>query len=224
MKLRLALSLLLIAGLLAPVFATDPVLDTDEKKTFYALGKLVSTNLEAFGMSEAEYAIFASGLADGVLGREPKVDIHAFQSKIQDLALTRRKLLTDKNKVEAAKFLSTWETKPGAQKSASGLIYIETKAGTGASPAATDTVTVHYHGTLADGSVFDSSVQRGKPAEFALNGVIPCWTEGVQKMKVGGKATLVCPSDIAYGDQGRPGIPPAAPLVFEVELIAIAGK
>ena len=94
--------------------------------------------------------------------------------------------------------------------------------GTGESPKATDTVKVHYHGTLTDGTVFDSSVQRGQPATFPLNGVIPCWTEGVQKMKVGEKAKLTCPSAIAYGDRGRPPtIPGGATLVFEISLISI---
>jgi FKBP-type peptidyl-prolyl cis-trans isomerase len=119
-------------------------------------------------------------------------------------------------------FLAKAAAESGAQKSASGLIYKETKAGTGESPKATDTVTVHYTGKLIDGTVFDSSVQRGQPASFPLNGVIKCWTEGVQKMKVGGKATLVCPSNIAYGDGGRPPqIKGGATLVFDVELIAI---
>ena len=100
------------------------------------------------------------------------------------------------------------------------------KPGTGASPKASDVVSVHYHGTLPDGKVFDSSVQRGQPAEFAVNQVIPCWTEGVQHMKVGEKAKLVCPSDIAYGDAGTPDgtIPPGATLVFEVELLGIKGR
>ena len=113
-------------------------------------------------------------------------------------------------------------SEPGAQKTTSGLVYKETKAGTGESPKATDTVTVHYTGKLLDGTVFDSSVQRGQPASFPLNGVIQCWTEGVPKMKVGGKATLICPSVIAYGDQGRPPqIKGGATLVFDVELLAI---
>ena len=104
----------------------------------------------------------------------------------------------------------------------SGLIYQSLKEGTGASPKATDTVRVHYHGTLADGKVFDSSVQRGQPAEFPLNRVIPCWTEGVQKMKVGGKAKLTCPPQIAYGARGAGGvIPPNATLTFEVELLGV---
>ncbi len=106
-------------------------------------------------------------------------------------------------------------------KTASGLIYAEVAAGGGASPKANDKVRVHYRGTLVDGTEFDSSLKRGQPAEFPLGGVIPCWTEGLQKMKVGGKARLVCPSDIAYGDQGRPSIPPGATLIFEVELLAI---
>ena len=109
----------------------------------------------------------------------------------------------------------------GAVRTASGLVITEIEAGTGASPTATDTVTVHYHGTLRDGTVFDSSVERGAPTSFPLNQVISCWTEGVQLMKVGGKNRLVCPSDTAYGDQGRPGIPPGAVLVFEVELLGI---
>ncbi len=122
---------------------------------------------------------------------------------------------------EAPDFLEQMAAENGAARTESGLIIIEITGGTGASPAATDTVTVHYHGTLQDGSVFDSSVERGVPASFPLNRVIPCWTEGVQLMKVGGKNRLVCPSDTAYGDQGRPGIPPGAVLIFEVELLGI---
>ena len=107
-------------------------------------------------------------------------------------------------------------------KTASGLIYTELKAGSGPSPTATDTVKVNYRGTLADGTEFDSSYKRGQPAEFPLNRVIPCWTEGVQKMKVGGKAKLVCPPSIAYGDRGAgQAVPPGATLTFEVELLEI---
>jgi len=114
---------------------------------------------------------------------------------------------------------------PGAVVTASGLVYRSLKEGTGAIPAATDRVRVHYRGTLADGKEFDSSYARKEPAEFPLNRVIKCWTEGVQRMKVGGKAHLVCPPDIAYGAAGAGGvIPPNATLQFEVELLGIAGK
>ncbi len=114
----------------------------------------------------------------------------------------------------------------GAQVSATGLVYRSLKDGTGASPAATDVVKVHYRGTFPDGKEFDSSIQRGEPAKFPLNRVIKCWTEGVQKMKVGGKAKLACPAAIAYGERGTPGgpIPPNATLMFEVELLGIEGK
>jgi len=113
---------------------------------------------------------------------------------------------------------------PGAQRTASGLVYRDLKPGTGAHPTANDMVKVHYRGTLIDGTEFDSSYKRNEPATFPLRNVIPCWTEGVQMMKVGGKAQLVCPSSIAYGDAGSPPvIPGGATLVFEVELLAIGG-
>jgi FKBP-type peptidyl-prolyl cis-trans isomerase FkpA/FKBP-type peptidyl-prolyl cis-trans isomerase FklB len=101
-------------------------------------------------------------------------------------------------------------------------VIVPIKPGAGDSPKATDRVKVHYHGTLVDGAVFDSSVQRGEPATFPLNGVIPCWTEGLQLMKVGGKSRLVCPADVAYGNRGAPPrIKPGATLVFDVELVEI---
>ena len=119
--------------------------------------------------------------------------------------------------------LQTSAAEPKESKTASGLGITMLKEGTGASPKSTDTVKVHYRGVLADGKEFDSSYGRGQPATFPLNRVIPCWTEGVQLMKVGGKSKLVCPSRLAYGSQGVPGtIPPDATLVFEVELLEIA--
>lgn len=113
----------------------------------------------------------------------------------------------------------------GAVVTPSGLVYRSLREGTGASPQATDRVKVHYRGTLPDGKEFDSSYQRNEAIEFRLNGVIKCWTEGVQKMKVGGKAKLTCPPAIAYGERGAGGvIPPNATLIFEVELLGINGK
>jgi FKBP-type peptidyl-prolyl cis-trans isomerase FkpA len=114
----------------------------------------------------------------------------------------------------------------GNTTSSTGLVYRVVKEGTGPSPTATDVVKVHYRGTLTNGTEFDSSYKRGSPAEFPLNRVIKCWTEGVQKMKVGGKAQLTCPPAIAYGERGTPGgpIPPNATLNFEVELLGISGK
>jgi FKBP-type peptidyl-prolyl cis-trans isomerase len=137
----------------------------------------------------------------------------------------RQKLMAAGEKEASAEFLKEAASAEGAVQTESGLIYTEIKAGDGDSPQATDVVKVHYHGTLRDGTVFDSSVERGNPATFPLNRVIPCWTEGVQKMKVGGKSKLVCPSEIAYGDRGSPPkIKPGAALVFEVELLEIVKK
>jgi FKBP-type peptidyl-prolyl cis-trans isomerase FkpA len=112
---------------------------------------------------------------------------------------------------------------PGAVRTPSGMVYRELTAGTGQSPQATDTVKVNYRGTLLDGTEFDSSYKRNEPAEFPLNRVIPCWTEGVQHMKVGGKARLTCPANLAYGEQGSPPtIPGGATLIFEIELLGVS--
>jgi FKBP-type peptidyl-prolyl cis-trans isomerase FkpA len=122
--------------------------------------------------------------------------------------------------------LQTAAAEPGAVVTPSGLVFRSLKDGSGPLPSATDTVRVHYRGTFPDGKEFDSSLSRGKPAEFPLNRVIKCWTEGVQRIKVGGKAKLTCPAAIAYGERGTPGgpIPANATLLFEVELLGIAGK
>ncbi len=114
---------------------------------------------------------------------------------------------------------------PGAVKTASGWVYLSLKDGTGMQPSSTDTVRVHYRGTLPNGTEFDSSFKRNTPLEFPLNRVIPCWTEGVQKMKVGGKAKLTCPPEIAYGARGAgSAVPPNATLHFEVELLGVQAR
>ncbi len=215
-----AVAAILPAGLAR---AEDPKLETDDQKTLYALGVALSGNLTAFDLSPDEVAVVQMGLSDGALGKEPKIDVNAQRAKFQQLAQSRQGAAASKEKEASKAFLAKEEKSAGAVKTDSGLIYKETKAGEGANPKATDRVTVHYHGTLTDGTVFDSSKDRGQPATFPLNGVIPCWTEGVQKMKKGGTAQLICPSDIAYGDRGAPPkIKPGATLVFDVELIEIA--
>ncbi len=126
------------------------------------------------------------------------------------------------SKISSDAYLDKAAKEPGAVRTSSGLIYRELRPGNGPSPRASDVVKVNYRGTLEDGTEFDSSYKRNEPISFPLDGVIPCWTEGVQKMKVGGKAQLVCPSAIAYGDEGRPPvIPGGATLIFEIELLGI---
>jgi FKBP-type peptidyl-prolyl cis-trans isomerase FkpA/FKBP-type peptidyl-prolyl cis-trans isomerase FklB len=214
--------LLLIA---TPVLAANQEPTTDEQKTFYALGLAISQSLGAFTLSDAELELVKSGITDGVLKRSPKVDLQAFGPKIQQLQQARAAVVAENEKKTGAAFLAKAAAEKGSTKTESGIVITPMKPGTGATPKATDTVKVHYHGTLIDGTIFDSSVKRGEPATFPLNQVIKCWTEGVPHIKVGGKSRLVCPSNLAYGERGSPpAIRPGATLVFEVELLEIVTK
>jgi FKBP-type peptidyl-prolyl cis-trans isomerase FkpA len=196
-------------------------LQTDQDKTLYALGLAIGNNIKEFQLTAAEIAVVASGMSDVVLGNPAKVDLQTWGPRIQALAQERAMAAASVEQQASNAFVDEMAKQPGAERSASGVVFIPMTEGTGENPTATSTVRVHYHGTLRDGSVFDSSVERGEPISFPLNGVIPCWTEGVQKIKVGGKAKLVCPADTAYGDQGSGSIPGGAALVFEVELLGI---
>ena len=205
-----------------PVAAADVELKSDDDKTLYALGLALAPQLSGFNLSASELAIVEAGLGDGLLNRQKKVELNDYRPKIQQLAQSRAAAVAAVEKQAAQEFLTKAAAEKGAKKTDSGLIYVELKPGSGEQPKATDKVKVHYQGTLTDGTVFDSSIQRGQPATFPLNGVIKCWTEGVHLMKVGGKSKLICPSDIAYGDRGSPPkIKPGAALVFEVELLEI---
>ena len=179
-------------------------------------------SLNDFALSEPELEIVKFGLSDGILKRTLKVDMQTFKPKIQQLVQSRAAVVAEKENKAGAAFVAKAAAEPGARKTASGAIVTMLKEGKGPSPKAADTVKVHYQGTLMDGTVFDSSVQRGQPATFPLGNVIKCWTEGVQEIKVGGKSRLVCPANIAYGDRGSPPvIKPGATLIFEVELLEI---
>ncbi len=214
-----------LAGLLAVATgaqATEPELKTEEQKTLYAIGLAVSQSLAAFNLSPAELELVKAGLTDGALKKDRKVDLQVYGPKIQEMQTARLSTVAAAEKKASQGFLEKAAAEKGATKTASGLVVSTIKPGTGPSPKATDKVKVHYQGTLTDGTVFDSSIQRNQPATFPLNGVIKCWTEGVQLMKVGGKSRLVCPADLAYGDRGSPPrIKPGSTLVFEVELLEI---
>ncbi|NIO42342.1 MAG: FKBP-type peptidyl-prolyl cis-trans isomerase, partial [Burkholderiales bacterium] len=197
--------------------AAEP--ETDEQKTLYAIGVVLSQQLQAFALTEEELAFVNAGIADAVMKRPQKVEMQAYAPKIRELAQQRLAAFMEQQAEQSKGLMEKAAGEPGAVKTASGAIVVPIKEGTGTNPRAEDTVKVHYHGTLVDGTVFDSSVDRGLPATFPLSNVIKCWTEGVQKIKVGGKARLVCPADVAYGDRGAPpNISPGATLIFEVEL------
>jgi FKBP-type peptidyl-prolyl cis-trans isomerase FkpA len=204
----------------APKPATPPPLTTDDEKTIYALGLSMYRSLTQFDLSPAELEIVKRALTDAAANK-PAIELNEWGPKIQTVAAARGARVTAREKAASTAYLAKAAAEPGAVKTDSGLIYKEVTPGTGASPKATDNVKVHYRGTLVNGTEFDSSYKRNEPAQFPLNGVIKCWTEGVQKMRVGGKSVLVCPSDLAYGDQGRPSIPGGATLIFEIELLEI---
>jgi FKBP-type peptidyl-prolyl cis-trans isomerase FkpA len=195
---------------------------TDEDKTIYAMGVMLGGNVKTMSLTPEQIETMTKGFKDAALGKTPEVDPQSMAAQIQEFARSRATAAAETEKKKSADYLAQAAGESGAVKTDSGIIYKSLTPGTGDSPKPNDTVKVHYTGKLVDGSVFDSSVQRGQPAEFALTGVIRCWTEGLQRMKVGEKAQLVCPSDLAYGDQGRPPrIPGGATLVFEVELLEI---
>ena len=227
----LALTLALVAGSALAQTPASPAAPApipvptgaEAEKTVYAVGLMLWRNLERLDLTPAEIEIVKKAITDAHAGKA-EVKLEDYTPRIDALARDRMQKRTEAEKAESKAYLDKAATEPGAVKTESGLIYFETTAGTGPSPAAVDTVKVHYKGTLVDGTEFDSSYTRGQPAEFPLNGVIKCWTEGLQKMKAGGKAKLVCPSDIAYGDRGRPKIPGGAALIFEVELLEVKPK
>jgi len=212
----------------APSAAASAAMSEDEKAALAfgaAVGQQVAPQVKALNLSPAEMELFKKGFQASLAGEKPQYDIQQYTSLLQARAEKNAATLAVGEKQKSAAFRDSAAAEAGAVKTTSGLVFRTVKPGSGPSPKAADTVRVHYHGTLPDGKVFDSSVQRGQPAEFQLNQVIPCWTEGVQRMKVGEKARLVCPSEIAYGDrQMGPDIPPGSTLVFEVELLSIKGR
>jgi FKBP-type peptidyl-prolyl cis-trans isomerase len=215
----LALGLVLVL----PALAADP--QTDDQKAFYALGVGISKQLMQLQPLTAEEVNFiVAGMTDALTGKPTKADPEQFGQKIRDIAQARVKTASEAERKKGQEFVEKATKEKGAKKTESGLVYVEVTPGKGEQPKASDTVKVNYRGTLIDGTEFDSSFKRNQPATFPLSGVIKCWTEGVQLMKVGGKSKLVCPSDIAYGDRGSPPmIKPGSTIVFEVELLGIEG-
>ncbi|MFP5520442.1 MAG: FKBP-type peptidyl-prolyl cis-trans isomerase [Bdellovibrionia bacterium] len=200
-------------------------LDNDEKKASYAIGLQIGQNLKQQNIDFHPEAL-AMALTDAKNGKEQmtKEEIQTAMMKLQESAIKKQQEVADKNSKEAKDFMEKNKSAAGVKTTASGLQYIVEKEGTGKTPSKDDVVRCHYKGTLVSGEQFDSSIDRGQPAEFPVSGVIPGWTEALQMMKVGSKYKLFVPPDLAYGPSGRPGIPPNSVLIFEVELLDIVKK
>jgi FKBP-type peptidyl-prolyl cis-trans isomerase FkpA len=215
------------AAVAAPGAQAVDKLTTEKEKVSYMVGMDMANGLQPI-KGEIDLAIVTQALADALAGgktlmtaEEQQTVRAAFIQKMQGQQEAQMKAVAEKNKAAGDTFLAGNKGKAGVKSTASGLQYQVITEGKGAKPVATDTVKVHYVGTLLDGNKFDSSVDRGEPAQFPLNGVIPGWTEGLQLMTVGSKYKFWIPGNLAYGDRGRPGIEPNALLTFEVELLEI---
>ncbi len=186
----------------------------------YALGVSIAQNLSQSGLNEVNYEVFLKGIQEH-MDSTGQMDVQAAEAFIRGEMQRMEEKKSEVNKKAGEDFLNANKSKPGIQTTASGLQYKINQEGTGAKPDANDKVTVHYHGTTIDGKVFDSSVERGQPATFGLNQVIPGWTEGLQLLKEGGKATLYIPQELAYGARSTGPIEGYSTLIFEVELIKV---
>lgn len=214
--------LLALSAHAAPAAEKPKAAEGDDAKILYTLGYLLGRNLAPFELKASDMKQVQAGLQDAAMAQKPKHDLSQTAPRIEEWASKRQSAKAEAEKNRSKDFLAKAAKEPGAQVSPTGLIFIPLKDGTGPSPASTDSVKAHYEGKLINGEKFDSSYDRGEPTDFALNAVIRCWTEGIPKMKVGGKARLICPSDIGYGDEGRPPkIKPGATLDFTVELVGI---
>ncbi len=224
---RLALLAAVALAILACDAANESTAQTrapanDEERVFYAIGQGMANKFALKGIfTESELGLVNKGFNDAVMDQS-EVKLEDYLERMNTLVTGRRAAGHQEMADASAEYIRQAALEAGAQVTESGLVYFELVAGTGASPGAESEVTVHYTGSFTDGEVFDSSVQRDEPITFPLDKVIPGWQEGLQMMKVGGKAKLVVPSDLAYGPGGKPpSIPPNVALVFEVELIAV---
>lgn len=194
----------------------------EEQQTLYALGAALANNLRELDLTADERALVLAGFEDAAAGETTRVDVASFMPKIQALHEQRQTRAIAQERERGAAYLEQQAAQSGAVKTASGMVYRELKSGTGRQVTEGDTVTVHYEGTLLDGTVVDSSRKRGKPTQFRVNGVIACWREALLTMKGGGRSHIVCPADLAYGDGGSPPtIPRGATLVFDIEVIEV---
>jgi FKBP-type peptidyl-prolyl cis-trans isomerase len=216
------ISAMLVIVLLTGVIGCTKKLDTDKKKASYAIGQQIGNNLkQQFPDFDADAITMA--LKDAAKGKNQMTDqdMQNALMAVQKAAVEKQQKEGEANAAAAKAFMEKNKATPGVKETGSGLQYIVEKEGTGKTPKIDDTVKCNYKGYLTDGTVFDSSYDRGQPAEFPLKGIIPGWTEALQLMKVGGKIKLFIPPQLGYGNMARPKIPPGSALIFELELLDI---
>ncbi|MBI5624457.1 MAG: FKBP-type peptidyl-prolyl cis-trans isomerase [Elusimicrobia bacterium] len=203
-----------------------PALATEEQKTLYALGVAMGTAVANFSLTPAETEFVLMGVKDSIAVRKPQVEMAVYGPQIAKLEAGRTTAKLAEQRKKASAFLEKAAKEPGVVALDQGVLYTELAAGSGPTPSSSDTFRAHYRGTLVDGTPFSSSHDAGEPYQGDMaSGSIPCWRTALLKMKVGGKARLVCPSETAYGDHGRPPrIPGGAALIFEVELLGLGAQ
>lgn len=221
--MKLQVTVLTLAALIVGGVGCSKKLDSDKKKASYAIGQQIGQNLKNQSI-EVDADVLAMAISDASSGKESKLtkeQIQEAMAKLQETTMKKQQELAETNKKTGAEFLEKNKSASGVKVTASGLQYQMLTEGTGKIPTKDDVIKAHYKGTLTTGEQFDSSYDRGQPAEFPVGGVIPGWTEALQLMKVGSKVKLWIPPELAYGPSARPGIPANSVLVFEVELLDI---
>jgi len=228
MMKRIAMITLAAASVVSPLLAADESpLKTQQDKLSYMLGMNIGRDLKRNDVP-VNPDLYLRGLKDSLSGgktlltdEEAAQVMNAFRAELREKQTAKQREAGDKNKKDGEAFLAANKAKEGVKTTPSGLQYKAIVQGTGKLPTTNDTVTTHYRGTLVDGTEFDNSYKRGEPASFPVTGVIKGWTEALQMMPVGSKWQLVIPAEIAYGERGRPGIPPNSTLLFDLELLDI---
>jgi len=203
------------------VYAADGELKTEEEKTFYYMGAMLGGNLSRLNLTDEQLESVLRGIRESVKGTAIQLDDAIYQPKLQEMAEKQAASAVSAEKTASTKFLEKMAAEDGAIVTDSGIVIREIVAGTGNTPTVESVVKAHYHGTLRDGTVFDSSVERGQPFTAPLGNVIQCWQETITTMKEGGKINITCPAEVAYGDRAAGKIPAGSALNFEVELISI---
>ena len=198
-----------------------PELKTEQEKLLYFMGTQMGESLMPLRLSEEEFQLVMRGTNDVMQGDAIELDPRVYGPQLTRLSEERRNALLKQERPKAKAYLTRMAVEDGAQTMESGLIFLPLKTGTGAIPASDSLIELNFRGTLRDGAIFDSSVDRGQPIQIPLDKVIPCWQEGFSMIKEGGTAKLTCPAKLAYQDRGIGNVPPGAAITFEVELIRI---